>query len=68
MFRMSGVIPGDYLMIIWPGDEPGVVQDPDVMAQVEKYCQHVSVSASGASSLDLKLSSAVQTIALSLIQ
>jgi len=67
-FKLSGVIPGDYLMLIWPGDEPGMVQDPDVMAQVEKYCVSVSVSPAGSNSLELKLIPAVQTIANSMIQ
>ena len=67
-YKINGVIPGDYLMVIWPGDDPAVVQDPDVIAQLDRYCVAVSVSSSGIASQDLKLIPAVQSIAFSMIQ
>lgn len=64
-YTISGVIPGDYLMVIWPGKDPEVVQDPDVMALLEKHCVRVSVQQSGSLSQELKLIPDVEKIARS---
>jgi hypothetical protein len=62
-FTLPGLIPGDYLLLLWPGDDnPGMVTDPDVIELVEQYCARVSVSPSGTVSQELRLSPAVQAI------
>ncbi len=66
IFRLTAVIPGDYLLVLWPGDDPGMVTDPDVIEGVEKYCMRVSVSPSGTANQDLRLNSEVQAIVKSL--
>jgi len=68
-FRITAVIPGDYLMVLWPGDgDPGMMMDPDVMEAVERYCVRVSVSPSATANQDLRLNSDVQTIVRGLVQ
>jgi hypothetical protein len=64
-YTISGVIPGDYCLVVWPGKDPAVVQDPDVMALLEKHCVRVSVQQSGSVSQELKLIPDVEKIARS---
>lgn len=64
-YTIAGIVPGDYYLLLWPGKDPGVVQDPEVMALVEKHCVRVSIEPSAAVSQDLKLLSDVEKIARS---
>jgi hypothetical protein len=47
---------------LWPGDDPGMVMDPDVIALVEQYCARISLSPSGTTSQELRLNPAVQAV------
>jgi hypothetical protein len=67
-FSLTGIIPGDYLIVLWRGDEPGVVTDPDVFELVEKYCVRMSVTPSGTITEDLRMSPELQRIAESVGQ
>jgi protocatechuate 3,4-dioxygenase beta subunit len=68
-FHINAIIPGDYLMVLWPGEgDPGMMADPDVMDALEKFCVRVSVAPSATANQDLRLNSDVQTIVRSLAQ
>jgi hypothetical protein len=67
-FHLTAVIPGEYLMVLWPGDDPGMIADPDIADAIEKYCVRVSVGPSSTVNQDLKLNSDVQTIVRGLAQ
>ncbi len=54
-YQFNVVVPGDYLMLLWPGENPGMIQDPDVMQQLEKYCERITVAASQTKTQDAKL-------------
>jgi len=62
MFRVEGVIPGDYLMLVWPGGDPGALFDPDVVESLNPYFTRVSVPAAGSVQQDLYLNSDVLNI------
>jgi hypothetical protein len=54
-FSMTGLVPGDYLLLPWPDNEAGRLQDPDLFAQVEKYAVRVRVESNGTAAVDFKL-------------
>jgi hypothetical protein len=65
-FTAGALIPGDYLVLIWPSEQSGgTITDPDLIELVEKYAVHVSVQPMGTANQDLRLSSEVQAIAQS---
>ena len=67
-FHMRAIIPGDYVLVLWPGDDPGQLQDPEVLAQVEKYAERVHLQGDGSVTQNLKLAKELRTIAQTFAQ
>jgi hypothetical protein len=67
-FRISGVIPGDYFVVPWEGQDIWPVMDPDVFAQLQKSAVSVTVPASSTVTQDLKMTPELRTIALGALQ
>jgi hypothetical protein len=64
-FQVTGLSPGDYLLIPWDGDDSWALMDPDLVAHVEKLATPVSVSASAATTQDLKMTAELRAMAQS---
>lgn len=62
-YTVRGVIPGDYLLVVWPEADVSRVQDPDLFTQLEKYAVRISVARSGAANQDARLTPELKTIA-----
>jgi hypothetical protein len=67
-YSLRGVIPGSYLMVVWPESDPYQVQDPDLLTQLEKHAVRVSVERGGAASQDLKMTAEIRVIAQAFAQ
>ncbi len=67
LFTIAGVIPGDYLILVWPTDDRGALFDPDVAAIAEKYATSISVSPDATASVDLRLSSELPDLIRTLV-
>ena len=67
-YSFSAVIPGSYLMVLWPESDPYTVQDPDVMTQLEKQAVRVSVERASSTTQDLKMTSEIRVIAQTFAQ
>ncbi len=67
-YNLSGMIPGDYYLLLWPGKDPSALADSDHFDMIQRYGLRVSVPSSGATSADLKLLPDVQAYAESLSQ
>src|SRR5207247_545532 len=67
-YRFNGVIPGSYLMLIWPESDAAQVQDPDLMLQLEKHATRVSVERAATATQDLKLTPEIRVIAQTFAQ
>jgi hypothetical protein len=63
-FQLRTVIPGDYVLTIWPQDEPERLLDPDVFTAVEKHAVRVSVQAGGSVTQNLKLTKELRGVAV----
>jgi hypothetical protein len=46
-FRFNGVVPGEYLAVLWTGGDPGEAQDPAYFDEVEHNAARVHVPADG---------------------
>jgi hypothetical protein len=62
-FKLPGVPPGDYLMVIWPGEDPGQVLDSEVFAMIEKLATPVKLERGHELSQDLRLTEELRTVA-----
>jgi hypothetical protein len=62
-FKVSGVTPGDYLLILWPGDDAGQVLDPDAFQLIEKFATKVTLERGGTVTQDLRLTPELKTLA-----
>jgi uncharacterized surface anchored protein len=62
-FHVTGLSPGDYFLVPWDGDDSWALMDPEVFVRVEKVAIPVSVSASSATTQDLKMTPELRTIA-----
>jgi hypothetical protein len=62
-FKFNGVIPGDYFLLIWPGEDAGQVLDPEVFAMIEKQLVKVTVDPNGKIPQDLRLTPELRAIA-----
>jgi len=67
-FKLSAIIPGDYLLFVWPEDDPGQLLDPDLFLQAQKYGVPVSVALSSSTTKDLKLAPELRAIAQAFAQ
>jgi hypothetical protein len=67
-FKFNGVIPGGYMMLLWPESDASQVQDPDLMLQLEKVATRVSVERAGTTSQDLKMTTEIRVIAQTFAQ
>jgi protocatechuate 3,4-dioxygenase beta subunit len=54
-FRLVGIVPGDYLMLVFPDEDPGPIFDPEVFAKFEKLMLPVTVERSGVITKDIQL-------------
>jgi len=56
-FEITGLAPGDYLLIGWPVDvEPAWALDPAMLARLEKFAARVRIPSGGAVEQDARLS------------
>ncbi len=62
-YKISDIIPGDYLLVVWAEEHPGQLQDPDVFQLVEKYAVSVTVQGSGSAMRDLRLTKELRAVA-----
>ncbi len=62
-FKMTGITPGDYLIVAWPGEDPGQLLDPDVFRMVEKHAMPVKIERSANLKQDLRVTPALRTLA-----
>lgn len=62
VFNLTGVVPGDYCLAIWPADEAGSLQDPDMFAVVRSHMTSVSIRESEKTTQNVKLASEVLDI------
>lgn len=60
-FRITGVIPGDYLAVPSASD-PAEVVDPEIFAQIEKHATTITVERSGIVNVDLRLTKEIREI------
>ena len=52
---MSGLPPGDYLLMPWPGDDPRQLRDPAVFERIEKFAMRITLERGGEVTQDLHL-------------
>ena len=64
-YNVSGVIPGDYLAVLWPGTDPFQLQDPDVFGPLERHATRVTVEKNATVTQDLKIVSEIKAAAQS---
>lgn len=62
-YKVTGVIPGDYLALLWPAAEPYQLQDPDVFGPIAKHAVSVTVEKGATKNQDLKIITEVKTLA-----
>jgi hypothetical protein len=62
-FKITAITPGDYLLILWPGDDAGQVLDPDVSLIIEKFATRVTLERGGTVTQDLRLTPELKTLA-----
>jgi hypothetical protein len=62
-FKLEGVIPGDYWIVPWLGDDAGIVLDPEVFERLEKLATRITVEPSGAVTQDLQMTKELRAIA-----
>jgi len=62
-FKLNGVMPGDYFLLIWPGEDAGQVLDPEVFAMIEKQLVKATVDPNGKITQDLRLTPELRAIA-----
>lgn len=62
-YEAWNLIPGDYFLIPWAGDEVGQVLDPDVFIMLEKHAVRVKVALNDKITQDLHLTKELKTIA-----
>jgi len=67
-FKVTGVIPGDYLALLWPGSDPYQVQDPDIFGPLERHATRVSVEKGATANQDLKIVSQIKAAANASVQ
>jgi Carboxypeptidase regulatory-like domain len=61
-FRLGSLVPGEYLLMVWPGYRPWAGLDPDAFAILEKHAVRVSVEQSGIVRLNLRLTKEVRDL------
>ena len=62
-FKVTGVIPGDYLALLWPASDASPLQDPDLFGPLQKHAVSVSVDKGATANQDLKVVTEVKTVA-----
>jgi hypothetical protein len=62
-FKVTGVVPGDYLAILWPASDAYQLQDPDVFGPIAKHAVSVTVEKGATASKDLRIITEVKTVA-----
>lgn len=67
-YSFKSVIPGSYMLVLWPEADPYAIQDPDVMVQIEKQATRVSVERAASATQDLKMTSEIRVIAQTFAQ
>ena len=67
-YKISAIIPGNYLLLTWPESDVARVQDPELFAQLEDYAVSVTVDKSATVRRDLTLTEDIQTIVGNFVQ
>ena len=67
-YKISAIIPGNYLLLTWPESDVARIQDPELFAQLEDYAVSVTVDKSATVRRDLTLTEDIQTIVGSFVQ
>lgn len=68
VYTLRALVPGDYLLLVWPESDVGRILDPDLFAQLEKHAVRVRVEKSATTNQDVKLTSDIKTIAQNFAQ
>ena len=67
-YKISAIIPGDYLLLAWPESDVARVQDPELFTQLEEHAVSVTVDKSAIVQQDLTLTEDIQTIVRNFLQ
>ena len=67
-YKLSAIIPGEYLLLVWPESDVARVQDPELFAQLEEHAVRVTVDKSATVQQDLTLTFDIQTIVRDFLQ
>ena len=67
-YKISAIIPGDYLLLAWPESDVARVQDPELFTQLEEHAVSVTVDKSASVQQDLTLTEDIQTIVRNFLQ
>ncbi len=67
-YKLGAIIPGEYLLLVWPESDVARVQDPELFAQLEEHAVRVTVDKSATVQQDLTLTSDIQTIVRNFLQ
>lgn len=61
--RIPGIIPGDYLALLWPGRDGYQLLDPDIFGPLEKHATRVTIERGATAQLELRLVPEIRTAA-----
>ena len=67
-YKISAIIPGDYLLLPWPESDVARVQDPELFPLLEEHAVSVTVDKSTTVQQDLALTEDIQTIVRNFVQ
>ena len=67
-YKISAIIPGNYLLLAWPELNVARVRDPELLAQLEEHGVSVIVDKSATVQQDLILTEDIQTIVRNFVQ
>ena len=67
-FKISAIIPGNYLLLAWPESNVARVRDPELFAQLEEHAVSVTVDKSATVQRNLTLTEDIQTIVRNFVQ
>ncbi len=65
-FKLSRLMPGEYLLMTWPGYRPWAGLDPEAFAILEKHAVHVRVERGAAVTRNLRITKEIRS-ALSIV-
>ncbi len=62
-FRLTGIIPADYILLLWPDDDPLATQDPELIQRLEPYGVRLTVKERERVTVDLQFPASLRDFA-----